>query len=199
MDEEITGTAGLNHPLMDFGIEVDARNTLRIETVPRRARFSLRIDNAHLPHAEIAFGASLPLSIGETRRHDAKTALRLGPDELVLWAPQGEHEKIERRFAALYETAPHSLVDVGHADIGLEISGTAAAQVLNAGCPLDLVRLPVGRGTRTVFDRAEIIVLKIDETRFQIVVWRSFAAFVADMLGAAAREVENEPLPGPAL
>ena len=199
MDEETTRAASVDHPLMDIGIEFDEGATLRIETVPRRARFSLRIDSAHLAGAEVAFGISLPLSIGETRRHDAKVALRLGPDELVLWAPQAEHQKIEARFAALYQTTPHNLVDVSHGDVGLELSGTAAAHVLNTGCPLDLVRLPVGRGTRTVFDRAEIIVLKIDETRFQFVVWRSFAASVADMLGAAAREVENEPLPGPAL
>ena len=190
MNEKWRAAGEIERPLMDIGIEIDAGATLHIETMPRRAHFNLRIDSAHLTAAATAFGADLPSAIGEIQGDDTRTALRLGPDEFILLAPDAERLNIEGRFSALYEAIPHSLVDVSHREIGLEISGTAARQALNTGCPLDLTGMPAGRGTRTVFDRAEIILLKLDETRFQLVVWLSFAEFVGGVLGAAAREIE---------
>ena len=87
------------------------------------------------------------------------------------------------------EGTAHSLVDVSHRQIGLVASGPAAARVLNAGCPLDLGlnAFPVGFATRTLFDKAEIVLWRRAETTFHIEVWRSFAPYLAASLAEAAR------------
>src|SRR3546814_14623123 len=77
-----------------------------------------------------------------------KLALCLGPDEWQLMAPAGQEDDITRRFDALYAQVPHSLVDIGHRETGIEIGGPAATLVLAAACPLDLAGLPAGTGTR---------------------------------------------------
>src|SRR3546814_19789411 len=69
-----------------------------------------------------------------------------------LMAPAGQEDDITRRFDALYAQVPHSLVDIGHRETGIEIGGPAATLVLAAACPLDLAGMPAGTGTRTLFD-----------------------------------------------
>jgi sarcosine oxidase, subunit gamma len=79
---------------------------------------------------------------------------------------------------------------VSHRNAGFLVSGPHAAGVLNAGCalPLDLAAFPVGKCTRTLFGKAEIVLWRREETAFRIEVWRSFAAYVADLVAEAARE-----------
>src|ERR687898_480955 len=61
---------------------------------------------------------------------------------------------------------PASLVDVSHRHRAFEVSGPAAAALLNEGCPLDLddAAFPAGACTRTLFGKIEILL------------WRSAAA-----------------------
>ena len=90
---------------------------------------------------------------------------------------------------SVLEGTAHSLVDVSHRQIGLIASGPAAARVLNAGCPLDLdlKAFPVGFATRTLFDKAEIVLWRRAEATFHVEVWRSFAPYLAASLAEAAR------------
>jgi sarcosine oxidase, subunit gamma len=83
----------------------------------------------------------------------------------------------------------HSLVDVSHRQIGLVASGPAVARTLNAGCPLDLglKAFPIGMATRTLFDKAEIVLWRRAGTTFHVEVWRSFAPWLAASLAEAAR------------
>src|SRR3546814_15824698 len=90
-------------------------------------------------------------------------------------APAGQEDDITRRFDALYAQVPHSLVDIGHREIGIEIGGPAATLVLAAACPLDLAGMPAGTGTRTIFDTVQIVLIKPDDASYRVEVWRSFA------------------------
>jgi sarcosine oxidase subunit gamma len=64
--------------------------------------------------------------------------------------------------------------------------------VLNAGCPLELDALPVGGCTRTVLDKAEIILMKLDSERYRLEVVRFFAEFVWNFLSSAGWEFDAE-------
>ena len=88
-------------------------------------------------------------------------------------APLGE------MLESVLDGTAHSLVDVSHRQIGLIASGPAAARVLNAGCPLDLDprAFPVGMATRTLYDKAEIVLWRRGESAFHVEVWRSFAPY----------------------
>ena len=156
------------------------------------ARFSLRTAKKNLAKAAKAFGQVIPPQIGEMSSRAVKTALCLGPDEWLLLAPESERESITARFAKQSEQATHSLVDVSHRSVGIDISGPGAALVLNAGCPLDLTALPVGGCTRTILDKAEIILMKPGKEHYRLEVVRSFADFVWNFLSSAGREFETE-------
>jgi sarcosine oxidase subunit gamma len=116
-----------------------------------------------------------------------RTALWLGPDEQLLLAPLADGDVIARQLRESLGALPHSLVDVSHRQIALEVSGLQAQNVLNAGCPLDLhlESFPVGACTRTVLGKCDIVLWRTGATAFHIEVWRSFAEYASRFLAEA--------------
>ena len=159
------------------------------------ARFSLRIAGAHLDKAVEAYGQDIPPKIGGMSSAAQMTALCLGPDEWFLMAPESEREGIATRFARISERAIHSLVDVGHRTVGIDVSGPAAALVLNSGCPLDLDNFPIGGCARTILDKAEIILMRLEREHYRLEIVRSFAEFVWNFLSVAGREFDADTGP----
>jgi sarcosine oxidase subunit gamma len=169
-----------------------------IRALPPASRYILR----GTPQVMTAAGAALGLTISQTacraatNEAQAVAALWLGPDEQLLIA--SEAGDLAATLQPALRDLPHSLVEVSHRQIALEVSGPHATAVLNAGCPLDLdlSAFPVGMCTRTVLTKAEIVLWRIDETVFHVEVWRSFASYVTELLAEIAREVA---LPTPTL
>ena len=77
------------------------------------------------------------------------------------------------------------ITEITERQIGLAIEGPRAAELLTSGCPLDLARMATGRGTRTIYETVEIVVIKRSDTRFHVEVWRSFAPWLWAALAAA--------------
>ena len=169
-----------------------------VRALPPASRYILRGG----PQVMTAAGAALGLTISQTACRAATNpaqgvaALWLGPDEQLLIAP--ETADLAATLQPALRDLPHSLVEVSHRQIALEVSGQNATAVLNAGCPLDLdlSAFPVGMCTRTVLTKAEIVLWRTDETVFHVEVWRSFASYVTELLAEVAREVD---LPTPTL
>jgi sarcosine oxidase, subunit gamma len=156
---------------------------------PPAARFILRGGEAVRVACGMVFGAEPPSRLGPTGEGDKRAALWLGPDEWLLIADAADVVAIGDVLESVLEGTAHSLVDVSHRQIGLVTSGPAAARVLNAGCPLDLglKAFPIGFATRTVFDKAEIVLWRRAEQTFHVEVWRSFAPYLMGSLAEAAR------------
>lgn len=171
-------------------IATQGPGVLRVERIEDCARFSLRVTDGNIALASKAFGCDLPRTIGATSDSGARLALCLGPDEWQLLAPLDGRDAIEAKFAALYPKMPHSLVDVSHREVGIVVEGTGATLALRSACPLDLRDMAVATVTRTVFDKAQIILFREGENRFRIEVWQSFADHVWGILQAAGREIE---------
>jgi sarcosine oxidase subunit gamma len=179
-----------HQPLSGTPIAINGGAALTIRHAQDCARFSLRIAAEHADEAAAeAFGCDLPRSIGGMTNSVGRFALCLGPDEWLLMAPAKEEEGTARRFASLYAQVPHSLVDIGHRETGIEIEGPAAALALAAACPLDLASMPAGTCTRTIFDKAQIVLIKRNDTSYRIEVWRSFAPHVWGLLEAVSHEI----------
>ena len=140
------------------------------------ARFSLRARQAQA--FETVFGFKLPKRIGET---EAGIAC-LGPDEWLLRAAAG---------TTLPNAAglPVAITDVSERSVCLLVEGPRAAEVIAAGCPLDLERFAPGRATRTVFETVEIVLMRTGDERFEIEVWRSFAPWLKTALESAAGQL----------
>jgi sarcosine oxidase subunit gamma len=159
---------------------------------PAAARFILRARPAAQIAAAGVLGFSLPVVACRSASSGDIAALWLGPDEWLLLAPEAEGELLASSLAVALAGLPHSLVDVGHRQVGLILDGRRAADVLSSGCPLDLDldigAFPVGMCTRTVLDKAEIVLWRTGPEAWRLEVWRSFESYVRGKLGEAARE-----------
>ncbi len=152
-----------------------------ISETPHTKRYIFRGGEKACLKANLAFGLELPRVACHATVSGERAALWLGPDEWLLLGNGFNMQPIE---------IPHSLVDVSHRQVGIELKGDHAADILNIGCPLDLdVNIfTVGMCTRTVFGKAEIILWRRDVHRFHIEVWRSFSNYVSGLLAVAQKE-----------
>lgn len=160
-----------------------------VEELAPVARFSLRVRDKGLAAVGKALGLTLPGRIGERADSGDLTALCLGPDEWVLTAPEDSREGIVADLAAVRARAPHGLTDISDREISLRITGPAAATLLSIGCPRDLDRLEPGRGVRTLFDSATVVLWRDGPEAFRMDVWRSFVPHVRDLLAIGRAEL----------
>ncbi len=188
MSEKLDVSASQSSPL-DSAV-ISAGPMLVMAPASDCTRLSLRISRKNLSKAAAAFGQDIPKEIGELSSAGENMALCLGPDEWLLLASEDAGEEIATRFAEMREQTAHSLVDVSHRTVAIDISGPAAAMVLNAGCPLNLDTMAVGGCTRTVLDKAEIILMKRAKQHYRVEIVRSFAEYVWRFLASAGREFE---------
>ncbi len=77
-------------------------------------------------------------------RRRVRLAACIGPDEWFLIAPLADQDAIETAFADLYATTIHSLVDVGHREVGIAIEGPEAAAALQSCIAAEVALMPVG-------------------------------------------------------
>jgi sarcosine oxidase subunit gamma len=164
--------------------------TLWLRSLPSACRWVLRGDEAVRLAATEALGVTLPAAACRAGVSGERAALWLGPDEWLLIAPvaqSGLAQRMARALAAL----PHSLVDVSHRQVALLVEGPRAATLLASGCALDLdaAAFPVGMCTRTMLAKAEVLLWRIGADSFRLEVWRSFASYVTQFLGEAARGI----------
>ena len=158
-------------------------------------RWSLRVDEttARVQGEAGGFGLTQRMNaLIETANPDGeRLSARLGPDEWLLVAGRGVDG--DRDVAADLKDLAHTLVDISHRNIAIEMTGTFAADVINTGCPLDLGddAFPVGTATRTLFAKAEIILMRrgdIDERPlYRIECWRSFGRYLFSHLQDSAQ------------
>ncbi|WP_332693404.1 sarcosine oxidase subunit gamma [Devosia sp.] len=154
------------------------------------SRFVLRGVDA-VAAAGAAFGFAIPTKPCTSAMAGDRSALWLGPDEWLLLAPEAETAALYQGLSVALEGTACALVDVSHRQTALLIDGLKAAAILNACVPLDLSlkAFPVGMVTRTIFEKAEIVLWRTGPQAFRVEVWRSFAPYVLALLQAADRDV----------
>jgi len=155
---------------------------LRLTLMTERLRYSLRMKPADLPAIKKASGLKFPSKIGASDITQNRFILCLGPDEWLIIADPKTQEKLSASLTKIEQAFTVSLTDISHRNIGLELSGGRAADALNVGCPMDLSlgAFPIGKTTRTIFEAAPIVATRLDEHKFHIECWRSFAPYLRD-------------------
>ena len=183
----VAGSLSTRSPLQ--GLALPKGEAFSLVEAPPAARFILRGGEGARVACGIAFGAEPPVRLGPAGEGVRGAALWLGPDEWLMIADGADPAPLADMLESVLDGTAHSLVDVSHRQVGLIVSGPAAARVLNAGCPLDLdvKAFPAGMATRTLFDKAEIVLWRRAQATFHVEVWRSFAPHVAALLAEAAR------------
>ncbi len=161
--------------------------TFGARAIPFAQRFLLRGKAEAFQPLGSAFGVAPPARPLAAASKGPRSALWLGPDEWLLIAESEAKdlgENLERALSGVF----HSLVDVSHRQTGILLFGPGAARALAYGVALDLdlPAFPVGMVARTLFVKAEITLWRRAPNRFRLEVARSFAPYVAEMLGEVA-------------
>lgn len=164
----------------------------QVEILPLRGRLSLRARKG-LPALGKALGLTLPRKIGGRKAAKGREVLCLGPDEWVILLPYDELGAAKKAAAALYDTAPHALVDISARELSVAISGPRASELLSLGCPRDMRSLPEGEGRRTVFDGASVVLWRDGVQAYRMDIWTSFAPHLAHLFVTGCRELAADP------
>lgn len=151
------------------------------------ARFSLRLRLEDAPAVAAAFGTALPDRIGRMSSAGGRRALCLGPDEWLLLAEEADGPALAAAVTGL--DIPHALATLSDRELAWALEGSGVLDLLATGCPLDLARMPVGTGTRTLFDTVQVVLIRETETRFRLESWRSFAPHLEALFALARREL----------
>jgi sarcosine oxidase subunit gamma len=156
-------------------------------------RVAARGDRAAAEAIGRAFGVPLPREACRSAEGGRRAALWLGPDEWLLIAASGEAGAVMRDIDGELERVAASLVDISDRQVGIDVVGPEAEEVINAfnALDLDIEAFPVGMCTRTIFGKAEIVLWRTAPDRFRIEVWRSFAPYVLGCLDEAIREYKK--------
>ena len=159
---------------------------LPLHRVEVAARAILRCRAADIPALERELNIALPEQACRATVTDSRAALWLGPDEWLLL----DFASAQTRFPDVIEPAC-SIVDVSHRQIAYALHGPMAEEMLSTGCALDVseTAFPVGMCTRTLFNKAEIMLWRTGAHRFHIEIWRSFSHYLENVLTDAAWEI----------
>ncbi|MEA2877127.1 MAG: sarcosine oxidase, subunit gamma [Hyphomicrobiales bacterium] len=164
---------------------------VELSLLPPRARFVLRCRPGSVAAAGQALGVALPTEACRAAVSASRAALWLGPDEWLLLAAPEDAAAIVQQFAGALAGAPHALVDVSHRGAAIAVKGAHAATLINHGCALDLAHaaFPAGMCTRTLFEKAEIVLWRTEEHTYHAEIERSFAPYVWRMLRQAREDL----------
>ncbi|MFH8735653.1 sarcosine oxidase subunit gamma [Streptomyces sp. NPDC017964] len=172
---------------------------VRLTEWPFLSMVNVRVDpaSAAATRIEKTLGAPLPREHGETTSSGAHTAFWLGPDEwLVLSQTEEGVAAAELREALAAD--PGSVVDVSANRTTLELSGPAARQVLEKGCPLDLHprAFGPGRAVSTTVGPIAVLLWQVDDgPTYRLLPRSSFADYLARWLIDAMHEYRGPELP----
>jgi len=159
--------------------------------VPEATKLAFRGRSSAIEAAGRAFGTSLPQIACRFATKGTRTAYWLGPDEWLLQDEEADPKALHAEISKALDGHSHSLVDVSHRSETFALFGARAAYILNHGCPLDLSlqAFPVGMCTRTILNKATIMLSRPEADVFHIDVWRSFAPYVWQLLDEARSEL----------
>jgi sarcosine oxidase, subunit gamma len=176
--------AGRQGPLDRLARRQGLGTAIELAVAPPRAKLVLRCRQDAAVAAGRTFGIILPREACRAAVAGNRAALWLGPDEWLLLAEEGDAEAIFGEIETALAGMHHSCVDVSHRSCGVTVRGPHAAAVINHGCPLDLSEalFPDGMCTRTVFEKAEIILWRVEKHAYHVEVERSYAPYVWNML-----------------
>lgn len=184
----------LSNPVYDTGIEVPEvlrSGTVTGEVMEEKVRLSLRLKSKDRMAIAKAVGLTLPIKIGATSIKTNAMVACLGPHEWILIAEKSKYSKLYEKLLKLSSKYVMSVTDVSHRNVALTLTGAAAAETVNVGCPLDMSMetFPVGKCTRTVFENAPILLYRNSENSFTMECWRSFAPYMLGLVEAHAKAI----------
>jgi sarcosine oxidase subunit gamma len=145
---------------------------------------------AHDPDAWFndALGTPAPSAMREVQNGSVAWAW-LAPGEWLVVGPEDEVERVRQSFASAAQNQG-LMVDVTHARVPYELSGSAARAILECHCPLDFSEkeMPVGAAKRSIFSDTVFFVSRRPDRDgrlcFRLIFDQTMAGYAERLLGA---------------
>ena len=104
----------------------------------------------------------------------------LSPDEWLVIVPGGEEFALEKRLREALGDTHTAIINVSGGQTLIELEGEKARELLMKSTPYDVhpEAFPVGKGVTTVFAKANLILRRPTEERWELVLRRSFADYL---------------------
>lgn len=166
---------------------------------PFLSMVNVRVDPASegADRIEKTLGAPLPRQCGHTSAFGPHTVVWLGPDEWLVLS-QAEEASVAAELREALGADPGSVVDVSANRTTLELSGPAARQLLEKGCPLDLHprAFGPGRAVSTTVGPVAVLLWQVDDTpAYRLLPRSSFADYLTRWLIDAMNEYRGPEVP----
>ncbi len=163
-----------------------ANSVVSIEQAPHASRISFRGTAPGVKSFEKSLGFALPTKPGATSKKAGKHALWIGPDEWLIIDEKNTQTSMVPRLP----NKGFSAVDVSHRNMAFIVTGEGAQNTLNAACPRDLSAkaFPVGTCSRTILDKAEVVLYRTAKDTFRVECWRSYGPYVWAYLCDGAKD-----------
>lgn len=126
----------------------------------------------------------------ETSEHRTLRIFWLGPDEWLIKTLQPHGSKLLTDLRQALKGLHSSVIDISGGTICLTLSGEKARSVLAKGCTLDLHprAFKVGDCAQTGLGKTSILLAATDNEMIDIIVRRSFAAYLLEWLRQSGKE-----------
>lgn len=176
---------------------VTGERTLGLKEMPFIEMVALRVavDTDAAAGVEAVLGAALPRVCGDVTSLPAGSILWLSPDEFLVVGDRAP--ALVDTIAAQLGSQPGSVMDVSASRTALELTGNCARSLLEKGCALDLHPRALRPNTALVTTLAQVrvIVFKLDDERFLLLVPASFTDYLVTWIIDAAVEFAGEEIP----
>lgn len=157
-------------------------------------------EDAHFAGAVTGvMGDSLPMVPNTLTELNAITMYWLGPDEWLIITPDESRKRIEVDLRRALSAQHFALTDVSGGQTVLHLHGGHVRDVLAKGCPIDFHPrvFGIGQCAQSHLGKAPILIGQLEEQPyFELIVRRSFAAYVWTWLEVAAEEYGVTSAPG---
>jgi sarcosine oxidase subunit gamma len=126
-------------------------------------------------------GLELPVKANTASVGNGRQLFWLGPDEWLLKTAGGTGDALEVALRAALVGKHISVVQVGSGNTTFSVQGSAAADLIARGCPLDLHArsFPDGSLAQSHISKANVVIYCLKaEQKFEITVRRTFAEYL---------------------
>jgi heterotetrameric sarcosine oxidase gamma subunit len=163
-----------------------------------RGKIALATVMARKGVGAVAIGASLgltPPTGPQAARDETMTLVGVGPGGWLAISEYGQSDWADMLGGKLAGIA--SVSDQTSGYVVLRVSGEGAGDLLQKGASVDLDprAFPVGAAATTVIAHIGVIVWKVDDSTFDVALFRSFAGSFRDWIAASAPGISAQSSP----
>ena len=163
---------------------------------------TVRCSAAVLDLVDLPMGLAFPRTANRFATAGTTRVLWVGPDDWMIIDARADAPDLLAALESAFAGHDAAVIDVSGNRVRFRVSGADARALMNRACPLDLDPPHFGAGqcAGTLVARAQAFVLQVDDAPcYELLVRRSFAAYLADWLVTAAQglRVSTDAQPSP--